>query len=128
MKCNFIIFPLLLSLFSSACMQKQFDESAKRIKDYELKMSPEWVKENILIGKTTEQEVKTIYGKPLNETSMGGVGVQNNIMPDKLISYAVTFSERTNNLQGSYVSRRTTRSLVFSFKNNVVINYNTSSN
>ena len=128
MKCNFIIFPLLLSLFSSACMQKQFDESAKRIKDYELKMSPEWIKDNIVIGKTTEQEVKAIYGKPLNETSMAGIGVQNNIMPDKLISYAVTFSERTNSLQGSYVSRRTTRSLVFSFKNNVVINYNTSSN
>ena len=128
MKCNFILFPLLFLLISSGCLQKQFDENAKVIKDYELKMSPEWVKENILIGKTTEQEVKTIYGKPLNETSMGGVGVQNKIMPDKLISYAVTFSERNNNLQGSYVSRRTTRSLVFSFKNNVVINYNTSSN
>ena len=128
MKCNFIIFPLLLSLFSSACMQKQFDESAKRIKDYELKMSPEWIKDNIVIGKTTEQEVKAIYGKPLNETSMSGIGVQNNIMPDKLISYAVTFSERNNNWQGSYVSRKTTRSLVFSLKNNIVINYTTSSN
>ena len=128
MKFKSILLLLLLSLVSSACMQKQFDESAKRIKDYELKMSPEWIKENILIGKTTEQEIKAIYGKPLNETSMGGVSVQNNIMPDKLISYAVTFSERTNNLQGSYVSRRTTRSLVFSFKNNVVINYNASSN
>ncbi len=128
MKFKSIILLLLLSLVSSACMQKQFDESARRIKDYELKMSPEWIKDNIVIGKTTEQEVKAIYGKPLNETSMAGISVQNNIMPDKLISYAVTFSERTNNLQGSYVSRRTTRSLVFSFKNNVVINYNTSSN
>ena len=128
MKFKSILLLLLLSIVSSACMQKQFDESAKRINDYELKMSPEWIKDNIVIGKTTEQEVKAIYGKPLNETSMAGIGVQNNIMPDKLISYAVTFSERTNSLQGSYVSRRTTRSLVFSFKNNVVINYNTSSN
>lgn len=119
---------LLSSIVLSGCLQHQFDESAKRIKDYELKMNPEWVKNNIVIGKTTEQEVKSIYGKPMNETSMAGIGVQNNIMPDKIITYAVTFSERTNNWQGSYVSRRTTRSLVFSLKNNIVINYTTSNN
>lgn len=118
---------LILSLIVlSGCLQSQFDENAKNIRDYELKMNPEWVKNKIVIGKTTEQEVKSIYGKPMNETSMDGIGVQNNIMPDKIITYVVTFSERTNNWQGGYVSRRTIRCLVFSLKNNVVIDYTTS--
>lgn len=128
MKLKSIVSLLLLSLISNGCMQKKFDENAKYIKEYETRMTPEWIKENIIIGKTTEPEIKSYYGKPLNETSMAGVAVQNNLMPDKIITYALTFTYRTNNIQGSYVSRRTSRSLVFSLKNNIVINYTTSSN
>lgn len=128
MKTKQHIFSILSATLLIGCLQNQFDNDSNRIKDYEIKMTADWIKDNIVIGKTTEQEIKTIYGKPLNETSMAGVGVKNNLMPDKIITYAVTFSERTNNWQGSYVSRRTTRSVAFSLKNNLVINYTTSNN
>lgn len=95
---------------------------AEEAKALETKMSEDYLKKNIVIGKTTESEIRSIYGKPMFET--GGAG--HPMMADRLWTYAVTFTEWNQDVQNTR-KRRTTRSLVFSFKSGVVSSYNFSS-
>jgi hypothetical protein len=113
---------ILLALIPSGCMQNQFNQMAAEAKTLENKMSEDYLKKNIVIGKTTESEVRGIYGKPMFET--GGAG--HPMMADRMWTYAATFTEFNQDIQNTR-KRRTTRSLVFSFKNGVVASYNFSS-
>jgi|LauGreDrversion4_2_1035121.scaffolds.fasta_scaffold253709_4 hypothetical protein len=122
MKTLFLASTLLLGTLASGCMQDYLNQTDKELKALETRMSEDYLKQNIVIGKTTEPEIRNLYGKPMFET--GGSG--NTLMADRIWTYSVRFVEFNQGLELG-VKRKTTRSLVFSFKNGVVSSYNFSS-
>lgn len=90
------------------------------------RMSPEWLKDNVEIGKTTKDQVLQWFGKPLTRTTTATSGFAGAMMPDEMWTYAVRFSTIERKGLG-FSDDKWTRSLVFSFKDGVVSSYNTSS-
>jgi hypothetical protein len=97
-----------------------FEANNRAVAQLSQQMSPEWLKANIVIGKTTPQEVLGFFGKPMLKNASSGTGMVAAFMPDEMWTYSVRFSSTAS-------PDRETKTIVFSFKNGTVSNYNVSS-
>lgn len=97
-----------------------FEANNRAVAQLSQQMSPEWLKANIVIGKTTPAEVLNFFGKPMIKNASAGSGFGAAFMPDEMWTYSVRFSSTVS-------PDRETKTIVFSFKNGTVSNYNVSS-
>lgn len=108
------------------CGCSPFAENNKRVEQLNQQMTTPWLKEHIIVGKTTPEEVRAFFGNPLYQTASAGAGISSAFMPDEIWTYSVRFSEAQNSWSGGSVSRWT-KSIAFSFKNGTVSDYQISS-
>jgi len=80
-------------------------------------MSPEWLKGNIIVGKTTPAEVRTFFGQPVIKDFSPAAGVDRARLPDAMWIYSLRSKDSPG--QGG-------KSIVFSFKNGTVSDYSVS--
>ena len=112
-----LCFLAAISLLFAGC---SFTANNQAVAKLYQQMSPEWLKANIIVGKTTPSEVEAFFGRPFLKTSSAGTGLGAAFMPDAMWTYSVRFSNTES-------SGRETKSIVFSFKNGTVSDYQVSS-
>jgi hypothetical protein len=99
-----------------------FEANNQAVAKLNAQMSPEWLKANIVIGKTTKEEVQGFFGEPMFKNASSGSGAGAAFMPDEMWTYSVRFSSA--DMHGS---AHWSKAIVFSFKNGTVSDYNVSS-
>jgi hypothetical protein len=105
---------------------QKMDEKDKNL---ETIMSEEFLKKTIVIGKTTESEVKNIYGNP--RSVMGGAGAEGDLVKSWIYVTSI-LKEKVDYNKASvqdlaYLlrtpSKWTVKGITFNFKNGVVSSY-----
>lgn len=97
-------------------------EHAAAVRELDQRMSHEWLKANIITGKTTKAEIVHWFGQPFSKTSSSSslLGF------DEMWTYSVRFSRLEEKLFNGGVVYWT-RAVVFNFKEDVVVNFTASS-
>jgi hypothetical protein len=120
MKKLFAIFAVSVAAVMLSGCASYWEANNKAVAQLYKQMSPEWLKANIVTGKTTPAEVTALFGQPVFKHSSAGTGFVAAFMPDERWTYSVRFTS-------SETTARETKSIVFSFKNGTVSDYNVSS-
>ena len=122
----FFAIALAMTCLLSGCMStaesKAYD---KAVRGLEERMQPDWLKSNVIIGKTTKSEIMQWFGKPMIKNSMQMSGLAGAMMPDEIWTYSVKFTE-VKSLNINVRPDRRIRTLAVSFKGDTVSAINTS--
>src|SRR5450432_3041403 len=110
---------LMVVMLVSGCSTTKYEaENNARLK-LTSQMSPNWLKSNIVIGKTTQPEVHQFFGDPLLKNLSTGLSEDTNSVPLEMWTYQGAWDPKI---------KQPLKFIVFSFTNDIVTDFRVSQN
>jgi hypothetical protein len=110
---------LMAAALLSGCATSTFEADNNARVKLTRQMSPDWLKSNIVLDKTTQPEVHGFFGEPLFKNLSTGSSVDTNSVPLEMWTYQGAWDKKVN---------QPCKFIVFSFTNDIIVGYHVSQN
>jgi hypothetical protein len=114
-----LICVLMAVALVSGCTTTSYELDNDARQELTSQMSPKWLKDHIVVGKTTQPEVRQFFGDPLFKNLSLGLVEDTNAVPLEKWTYQGAWDKRI---------KQPLKFVVFSFTNDIVSTYHISQN
>ncbi len=115
---NLICFLMAVALVSG-CTATPYESENDARQELTSQMSPKWLKDHIVVGKTTQPEVRQFFGDPLFKNLSIGLTEDTNAVPLEKWTYQGAWDKSI---------KEPLKFVVFGFTNDIVSTYHVSQN